>query len=741
MDHTTSTHRPAASLVRRLLPSLALLILLPLLALGVLLWQQHQQRLDDLIAEDLDELDTDLRMILDLQGAGLATAVAPFAADPAVRTALAGGPLDELVASWQPVFTRLRADQRLTHLYLHDADRICRLRLHDPGVQGDRIERHSLREAERTGRTAIGLELGRLGTLTLRVVEPVRVDGRVVGYVELGKEVEDALQTLLRHMESWTQMAVLINKEFLDRPAWEATQRRLGREADWARMPGHVVLFASQGHLAEPFTAWADPPSERRELAWDGRRWRVLMHPLRDAAGAEFGHLLALRDVTAEHGAMLGRLVFGGVSGLLLLALVFAFVHQLLRRADRTIAMQQAAVRDERWRLGSIIEATRAGTWEWDLQSGLVQISERWAQILGLTCLDLAGFDRAAWEARIHPDDLATARDLVRRHLAGELPFIDHEYRLRHRDGHWVWIHSRGRLFTRTPQGEPRLMFGTHSDISARKQAEEDHLRLQRQKLERELGEMMHADRLVALGTLMAGLAHEFNHPAQVMLLNQKSLRSIVEACAAAAKGLEGPAVGLLTWEEVAGMAPQMLDDMEVATTQLSELIANVQNYARPNVGLCHGIDHHMLMSVARTSLRLVRAYARRRQVALVEGPGLDPGEGEPKGCGCLQQVVVNLLLNAIQACPAGGSVILAGERTDGRIVLAISDDGPGIDPGIRARLGQPFVTGRAGQGGNGLGLYICLHLVAEQGGTLELTPREPHGTIARVSYPENGPA
>jgi signal transduction histidine kinase len=178
-----------------------------------------------------------------------------------------------------------------------------------------------------------------------------------------------------------------------------------------------------------------------------------------------------------------------------------------------------------------------------------------------------------------------------------------------------------------------------------------------------------------------------------------------------------------------------MLDDMELATTQLAELIENVQNYARPNEGLCHTIDYGMLTAVSRSSLRLVASYARRRQVALVDGVGAQAAA--QSGCSCLQQVVVNLLINAIQASRVGDSVAIACERQDGRISLTVSDTGPGIDPAVLAKLGQPFITTRQEHGGTGLGLFICRQLVAEQGGTLELTPRSPHGTMARVVYPD----
>jgi PAS domain S-box-containing protein len=744
--NNASALHPTMSLVRRLFPSLIILVLLPLIAAAALLWYQHQDRMAELIAEDADELTTDLQMILDLQGAGIAAAVQPIAADAGVQEALARSTADGLLATWQPVFATMRRTNHITHLYFLDRNRTCLLRVHAPGQAGDRIDRFTAREAERTGQAASGLELGPRGTLTLRVVQPVIVNGHLLGYVELGKEVEDVLGKLRSHMEEWNQMAVIIHKDRLDRKAWESTQVALGREPEWDRMVHHVVILASQGHLPDSFLAWVDPvrnPSRphqgETEISENDALWRIMAAPLRDASGAEIGDIIAMRNISGDRSTLIWQLALGGSAALLMLALVLTLVHRLLAKADRRIVTQQASLRDERWRLGSIIEATRAGTWEWNISGGTILVSERWAQILGQTRLELGAFSRESWERLLHPDDVQTARDLLRRHFAGELPFIDHECRMKHKDGHWVWIHCRGRVFTHTEAGEPLLMFGTHSDVTARKLAEEEHIKLQQLKMARELGEMVHANRLVALGTLMAGLAHEFNHPAQVVMMNQKSLRSMVEACAATARDLEGPAVGLLSWKEVGTIAPQLLDDMELATTQLSELIENVQNYARPSEGLCHVIDYDMLTSVSRSSLRLVASYARRCQVALIDE--VDPASEMHSGCSCLQQIVVNLLINAIQASRPGDSVAITCQRDDGRISLSVRDSGQGIDAAVLEKLGQPFVTTKKAQGGNGLGLFICMQIVAEQGGRLELTPRRPHGTMARVVYPDTNPA
>jgi len=136
-----------------------------------------------------------------------------------VQKALREGDADRLLAAWRPVFETLHRENRLTHFYFFDANRVCLLRVHKPEKRGDLIDRFTAREAERTGKSASGPELGPLGTFTLRVVQPVFEGGKLAGYVELRKEIEDVLQTL--HTQSGNQLAVVIRKEYLKRQDWE----------------------------------------------------------------------------------------------------------------------------------------------------------------------------------------------------------------------------------------------------------------------------------------------------------------------------------------------------------------------------------------------------------------------------------------------------------------------------------------------------------------------------------------
>ncbi len=133
----------------------------------------------------------------------------------------------------------------------------------------------------------------------------------------------------------------------------------------------------------------------------------------------------------------------------------------------------ERALSDERMRLASIIEGTEAGTWEWNVQTSEMRFNERWATLIGYKLDELEPISLQTWFNNVHPVDSQRSGELLKRHFAGELPSYDCEVRMRHRDGQWVWMMSRGRVLTWTPQGEPEWMFGTHMDITTRKNQDE----------------------------------------------------------------------------------------------------------------------------------------------------------------------------------------------------------------------------------------------------------------------------
>jgi diguanylate cyclase len=136
------------------------------------------------------------------------------------------------------------------------------------------------------------------------------------------------------------------------------------------------------------------------------------------------------------------------------------------RRAER-------ALFEERQRLAYLVEGTRAGTWEWNVQTGETRFNEQWAQIVGYRLDELDDVSMQAWYDRAHPVDLERSEEILKRHYARELPTYECEVRLRHRGGHWVWVLSRGRVQTWTDDGKPEWMFGVDIEITALKDQEE----------------------------------------------------------------------------------------------------------------------------------------------------------------------------------------------------------------------------------------------------------------------------
>ncbi|MBC3881786.1 PAS domain S-box protein [Undibacterium sp. LX40W] len=135
------------------------------------------------------------------------------------------------------------------------------------------------------------------------------------------------------------------------------------------------------------------------------------------------------------------------------------------KKAASRLASQRSA-------LANIIEGTNVGTWEWNVQTGEMRINERWAEQAGYEANELTPVTVQTWDALTHPDDLAKAKTLMQRHFKHELPYYECETRLKHKNGHWIWVLTRGRLSSMTERGRPEWISGTQMDITERKNAD-----------------------------------------------------------------------------------------------------------------------------------------------------------------------------------------------------------------------------------------------------------------------------
>lgn len=137
---------------------------------------------------------------------------------------------------------------------------------------------------------------------------------------------------------------------------------------------------------------------------------------------------------------------------------------------ERKIA--DAKLRENHERFEMALAAGNQGSWMVDWVKKTNIVDERWAAMLGYT-LDEVGRGLDFWESHIHPDDLKPLYEEFEKHVRGEIPMLEVELRARTKTGEWRWIADRARIVKRTPNGEPLLMYGTHTDVTEKKQAEE----------------------------------------------------------------------------------------------------------------------------------------------------------------------------------------------------------------------------------------------------------------------------
>jgi diguanylate cyclase (GGDEF)-like protein len=330
---------------RLLAPLMAVMFLMLIAVTGAASWMHRSQMERDIgreIDEVADEFQWMVRQDAELMGASLSVVTS----NQELQRAFAQRDRDRLLQLSQSVYERLNRDHRITHLYFTDPQRQVILRVHNPPQYGDVVNRWTTLEAERTGNSTFGMELGRFGTFTLRTVHPWYEGDELLGYIELGEEVEHLIHHLGKVKKS--EVTILIHKAFLREKDWEEGRRMLGHKAAWNEYGEHVIINPTP-FPADQFVRQHEAGSTDDrvyQLVWEGQSYRVCVVPLRDAAGAEVGHLMIPHETTA---AMM--VFYRGIAVLVMICLgasviLFAVFYGLFDRTEKALAQSTAQLRD-----------------------------------------------------------------------------------------------------------------------------------------------------------------------------------------------------------------------------------------------------------------------------------------------------------------------------------------------------------------------------------------------------------
>jgi PAS domain S-box-containing protein len=368
---------------------------------------------------------------------------------------------------------------------------------------------------------------------------------------------------------------------------------------------------------------------------------------------------------------------------------------------SRSFSLLELLHRSER-RFRAIYESTAMGIGLTDTAGRVVDHNRAFGEMLGLPGKELVGKDLSEFTAA---DEASTGDALFEELVGGQRESYALEQRYRRADGEVVWGHLTASV-VRDSDGNPEFAVGMVHDVSDRKQLEE---------------RLYQAQKLDAVGRLAGGVAHDFNNLLTIITVHsgfllgsldpqQSSLRADVEAIEQAAQRAASLTQQLLAFGRKQVLQPRIVD--------LNSIVIDTNKMLHRLIG-----EHIEVVTALGSELGEVQA---------------DPGQ--------VEQVLVNLALNARDAMADGGTLTIrtanvdpaqvpSDEATGAFVVLSVADSGCGMDAATRARIFEPFFTTKKGTG-TGLGLASVYGIVAQSGGFIDVTSAPDEGTTMAVYLP-----
>ncbi|TAH11874.1 MAG: PAS domain S-box protein [Curvibacter sp.] len=410
----------------------------------------------------------------------------------------------------------------------------------------------------------------------------------------------------------------------------------------------------------------------------------------------------------------------------------------------------ERALQRERERLVNILKGTNAGAWEVNLQTGELQVNDRWIELTGYQLEDLSPFSLSKLGPLIHLEDQEPAQTAFVQHLKGRSPYYSFEYRFLRKNGNWVWLAAHGQVATRTADGRAEWMAGVFMDIGERKVAEQKirtlnetleervtersvQLSAAMQTLHRSQEELARSAAKATLSTLVASVTHELATPLSNSLITASTCTDLSRRLQAEVDS------GQLKRSELLKFLKEVSEGGALIERNLHRALGLVQNFKQVAADQASEQRRSFdLKSVIQEVLdTLSPSLKRHRHLIVVDVPADIVLDSFP---GALGQVLINLINNAYLHAFEGradGTVRIAGHALQDWVHIQVSDDGAGMHPDLLAQLFQPFFSTKIGRGGTGLGMTIVENLVQKTlGGTLEVKSSPGQGSTFALRIP-----
>jgi PAS domain S-box-containing protein len=369
----------------------------------------------------------------------------------------------------------------------------------------------------------------------------------------------------------------------------------------------------------------------------------------------------------------------------------------------------EAELRSNRERLELVLDATGEAYWDWDLKTDELHQSPRYDSMLGYGPYEVPrGYDE--WLSLTHPEDAGRVNREFNDFVSSGKDLYSNEFRMRGKSGEYIWISARAKVVRRDSDGLPARLAGTLTDITDRK------------KLEEQLGQ---AQKLESVGRLAGGVAHDFNN--LLTVINGYTSLLI--------KGIPKGDVRL-----------KQLGEIRKAGERAAELTRQLLTFSLKNITEPRLLNLNSTVADCEMTLRRLApdniefsTFLEARQDAVV----IDPSQ--------VQQVLMNLVVNACDAMPSGGRLTVRTANVDVArgdaaedaqltvgvwVLLEVADTGSGMDEETLRRIFEPFFTTKDVGKGTGLGLSTVYGIVQQCRGIVRVESSPGAGTTFRVYFP-----
>jgi PAS domain S-box-containing protein len=369
-------------------------------------------------------------------------------------------------------------------------------------------------------------------------------------------------------------------------------------------------------------------------------------------------------------------------------------------------------------RLRQAVRVAQIGIYDHDQRTDTIYWSPRQREIYGWGAEQQVTLQ--AFLSQLHPDDRPAVEAAVQRahDPTGDGAF-DIEHRIVRSDGAVRWLSTRGQTYFEGegPARRPVRSVGAVLDVTARRAAEEEQAQLQ--------ARLAHAQRLETVGRLAGGVAHDFNNMLHVIL----GFAALLTRRLAGDKGLSG-----------------YVSEIERAALRAQEVTRQLLAFSRKQ--LVSPIPSNLNTLVAGTAGGLARLIGEDVELRVVAGEGLWTVDVDPAQ---VDQILINLAVNARDAMPRGGKLTVetanvqldeaycgrhVGARPGQYVLLAVSDDGLGMDEETLAHVFEPFFTTKETGKGTGLGLATVHGIVEQNGGFVAAYSEPGRGSTFKVYLP-----